>query len=525
MKKTNFGLVKLWSKKVVTLSSVKGLCSYAPEGSSNVGEERGELNLTGATITSLDESVAGRPFAIEVAPVGDPATIFAAGSIAEMREWIDAFKAAAAQPAGIMPPVPPAPASKRSPSKAIEDPDSDDPSPPIIATVSATAKLASPRVQLIHSISLPDGGVLIPVGSSNEGISRTNSVSPLERSPSSAFMSRSNIFFRSPSGTPLNISGSAAKDSPVDLLTKGISNDSIDGKDSPSATNQEAVLSPANDTDVKLDKTAIASPGEVSSATSKKYGAASKKGLSKLFSFAVDESELNSKLISQLAHQGEDPKMQLKRQFSSGETLGKDGKFWTESAASDLGKHKISRRKLIYECRSLRQKIVSFEVEFQKRHHHLPEGEERAPFQQTYDKYKRLKKDIRRSAAVDIQRVARRFLARLTMKRAREISAATSTPPRSDLEVLLQRAQQKKKSIKKILRNFEENFVAEHSRAPSIADKEAMRAYYDDYSKVKKEIDQLKVDVFGAAKQREVSNEGAIFSIGLTGQHSNSFDA
>lgn len=52
-----------------------------------------------------------------------------------------------------------------------------------------------------------------------------------------------------------------------------------------------------------------------------------------------------------------------------------------------------------------------------------------------------------------------------------------------------------------------------------------MRAYYDDYSKVKKEIDQLKVDVFGAAKQREVSNEGAIFSIGLTGQHSNSFDA
>jgi hypothetical protein len=29
--KTKFGLVKLWSKKIVTLYSDKGICSYAPE--------------------------------------------------------------------------------------------------------------------------------------------------------------------------------------------------------------------------------------------------------------------------------------------------------------------------------------------------------------------------------------------------------------------------------------------------------------------------------------------------------------
>jgi hypothetical protein len=111
--------------------------------------------------------------------------------------------------------------------------------------------------------------------------------------------------------------------------------------------------------------------------------------------------------------------------------------------------------------------------------HVLLQGEERAPFQHTYDKYKRLKKDVRRSAAVDIQRVARRFLARLTMMRAREISVVTSTPSRSDLDISLQKAQQKKKSIKKILRQFEENFAAEHSRAPTIADKEV--CFYTDH--------------------------------------------
>ncbi len=341
--------------------------------------------MAGASVSLLDESTAGRPFATEIIPVGEAAMIFAAGSAVEIREWIEAFKAAAAPPAGVIPPAPPV-GKKLSPSKAIEV--GDDKSHPVIVTIPEGTVLASPKVQTVNAIFFPEkiAEDLIPVASTFEEASRSNSMSPLEKSPSSAFMMRGNVFLRSPSGTPLNVS--TAKDSPVDVLTKGISNDSIDetkedeDKESTSPSTQNQAISAANqseDKDVKPAAVAVGSSNETNnSATPKKFGAASKKGLSKLFSAAVgkrlsvmdsvfvpsvfiipcaDENELKSKLMSQLKHQGEDPSVQLTRQFSSGDNLGRDGKFWTESAASDLQKHKISRRKLIYECRSLRQKV------------------------------------------------------------------------------------------------------------------------------------------------------------------------
>jgi hypothetical protein len=70
------------------------------------------------------------------------------------------------------------------------------------------------------------------------------------------------------------------------------------------------------------------------------------------------------------------------------------------------------RRKMVAECKGLRQQIQEFEQGFLLQNSRMPKAQERGDMNQLYVKYRELKKDIRETAARDMQRVIRGFLAR-----------------------------------------------------------------------------------------------------------------
>lgn len=70
------------------------------------------------------------------------------------------------------------------------------------------------------------------------------------------------------------------------------------------------------------------------------------------------------------------------------------------------------RRKMVAECKGLRQQIQDFEQAFLLQHSRMPKTQERGEMQAAYVKYRELKKEIRETAAKDMQRVARGFMAR-----------------------------------------------------------------------------------------------------------------
>lgn len=70
------------------------------------------------------------------------------------------------------------------------------------------------------------------------------------------------------------------------------------------------------------------------------------------------------------------------------------------------------RRKMVAECKGLRAQIQEFEQAFLMQHARMPKAQERGEMHQFYVKYRELKKEIRETAAKDMQRVARGFLSR-----------------------------------------------------------------------------------------------------------------
>lgn len=70
------------------------------------------------------------------------------------------------------------------------------------------------------------------------------------------------------------------------------------------------------------------------------------------------------------------------------------------------------RRKMVAECKGLRAQIQEFEQAFLMQHARMPKAQERGDMHQFYVKYRELKKEIRETAAKDMQRVARGFLSR-----------------------------------------------------------------------------------------------------------------
>lgn len=70
------------------------------------------------------------------------------------------------------------------------------------------------------------------------------------------------------------------------------------------------------------------------------------------------------------------------------------------------------RRKMVAECKGLRAQIQEFEQSFLMQHARMPKAQERGEMHQFYVKYRELKKEIRETAAKDMQRVARGFLSR-----------------------------------------------------------------------------------------------------------------
>lgn len=70
------------------------------------------------------------------------------------------------------------------------------------------------------------------------------------------------------------------------------------------------------------------------------------------------------------------------------------------------------RRKMVAECKGLRAQIQEFEQAFLLQHSRMPKTQERGDMHQFYVKYRELKKEIRETAAKDMQRVGRGFLAR-----------------------------------------------------------------------------------------------------------------
>lgn len=94
-----------------------------------------------------------------------------------------------------------------------------------------------------------------------------------------------------------------------------------------------------------------------------------------------------------------------------------------------------TRRKMVHECRSLRQHITKYEKDFSLTHNRTPKGQEKGPMQPIYSKYRDMKREIRSSAAVDIQRVIRAFTCRskLRKKNINPLSPSrfARSPPRS----------------------------------------------------------------------------------------------
>jgi hypothetical protein len=92
------------------------------------------------------------------------------------------------------------------------------------------------------------------------------------------------------------------------------------------------------------------------------------------------------------------------------------GKKYLSPKSSSLYSKSYSRRnrrrKMVAECKGLRQQIQEFEQGFLLQNSRMPKAQERGDMNQLYVKYRELKKDIRETAAKDMQRVIRGFLAR-----------------------------------------------------------------------------------------------------------------
>jgi hypothetical protein len=231
--------------------------------------------------------------------------------------------------------------------------------------------------------------------------------------------------------------------------------------------------------------------------------------------------------------------------------------------------HRASnRRKMVHECRALRQQITKFEKDWATVHNRNPKGGEKGHMQPIYSKYRDMKREIRSSAAVDIQRLIRGFVSRGIVRKgtgflptspshyARSPPKHSSSPKKSNLlsemmsppksgggggtassrgeydqqqsvdsnmwksgdaeemivnsgadsnakvlysqykDLLLQ-----KRTLKRRLKRFDEDFAAKHNRQPKKTDKEVMRPHYQKYHEVRNDMQVLKAKI-----EREVGS-------------------
>lgn len=222
---------------------------------------------------------------------------------------------------------------------------------------------------------------------------------------------------------------------------------------------------------------------------------------------------------------------------SSGEAAAK-----TKNQAADGGT-RSKRRKMVSDCKGLRAQIYEFEQQWLKSHGRVPKGTERNSMQTVYTRYKELKKEIRDYAATDVQRVGRGFLLRKRVPRAARLryqrtaegvlrsvriepshvqqqQQVRATGPASNtwakpsehganlavsssggggggggdaasmipMEVYTKYSDllASKRDLKRKLKKFDEDFVAQWGRDPRKADKEVIRPMYQKYHEVRR---------------------------------------
>lgn len=183
------------------------------------------------------------------------------------------------------------------------------------------------------------------------------------------------------------------------------------------------------------------------------------------------------------------------------------------------------RRKMVSECKALRSTIQEFEQDFLKKHSRVPKAQERGLMHGTYIKYRDMKKEIRETAATDMTRLVRGFLARRMFARGMFISSTSddlhnhstsiaSVKPHQDHptpslsinstssnNMMLNSDEinkfrdliSSKRELKRTLKKFDSDFQATHNRAPRKADKEAMRPLYQKYQEIKNSLEILRM--------------------------------
>jgi hypothetical protein len=185
---------------------------------------------------------------------------------------------------------------------------------------------------------------------------------------------------------------------------------------------------------------------------------------------------------------------------------------------------RLHRRRMVADCKALRAQIYEFEQEFAKKYNRQPKAQDRGLMQTVYSKYRDLKREIRDSAATDIQRVIRGYAARnklvgenriffrrvkstsghVSNSSAMEISSSSGNNTEKgnkagakdasdgssngsssgDVFTKFRDLFEQKKELKKKLKKFDEDFLEQNGRQPKKADKEVIRPMYQKYHEV-----------------------------------------
>eukprot|EP01035_Chromulina_nebulosa_P024355 gene24355-31695_t len=199
---------------------------------------------------------------------------------------------------------------------------------------------------------------------------------------------------------------------------------------------------------------------------------------------------------------------------------------------------RMKRRKMVVDCKALRAKIFEFEQDFVRAHSRVPKGADRGDMQDTYSRYRDLKRDIRDMAATDIQRAYRGFICRkrvlnrfsnpvpikpllgggssnrssahnlghsnmgsanISSSSATAAVAAAGLASRSGIPVDLHNRYRdllfNKRDLKKRLKKFDEDFLEKWGRNPKKSDKESIRPMYQRYHEIKGGLEELKVEI------------------------------
>eukprot|EP00595_Chromulina_sp_UTEXLB2642_P002659 CAMPEP_0196763804 /NCGR_PEP_ID=MMETSP1095-20130614/4815_1 /TAXON_ID=96789 ORGANISM="Chromulina nebulosa, Strain UTEXLB2642" /NCGR_SAMPLE_ID=MMETSP1095 /ASSEMBLY_ACC=CAM_ASM_000446 /LENGTH=485 /DNA_ID=CAMNT_0042117839 /DNA_START=762 /DNA_END=2219 /DNA_ORIENTATION=- len=156
------------------------------------------------------------------------------------------------------------------------------------------------------------------------------------------------------------------------------------------------------------------------------------------------------------------------------------------------------RRRMIAECKSLRTQIFQFEQDFNNKHGKDPKFNERGSMQSIYSAYRDMKRNIRDISAIDIQRVYRghsiriKYKSRKTNDNASNNKLTRSNYFNSEIYKKYKELSIQKKEVKKLLKKFDEDFIAVHKRQPKKADKEVMRPMYENYNNIKSKYEELR---------------------------------